>query len=266
MRVSKTGRGAAMRRDWDERAQKDAFHYVATWRKDWTRETFLESGDEEYVKVVEPVLEEFELVPDGASMLEVGCGAGRMTGSFARRFATVNALDISTKMQDFAKENLAEFRNIHWIIGDGTTFSAVPSDCVDFVFSYLVLQHLPTEDLVLTYIREMVRVLKPSGIFLFQYNGTKRATMNWKGRLAWGAVDALWALNLMRASQTVARLLSFDPETAGKSWRGASLRAGKVVETLRAVGGIAVQITGDHTPMVWCRGKKAAKVAPDASI
>jgi hypothetical protein len=112
----------------------------------------------------------------------------------------------------------------------------------------------------------MVRVLKPSGIFLFQYNGTERSTMNWKGRLAWGAVDALWALNLMRASQAVARLLSFDPETAGKSWRGASLRAGKVVETLRAVGGIAVQITGDHTPMVWCRGKKAAKVVPDASI
>ena len=255
-----------MRRDWDERARKDAFHYVATWRKDWTRKTFLESGNEEYVKFVEPVLVELKFVPDGASMLEVGCGAGRMTGSFARRFVTVNALDISTTMQDFAKENLAEFRNIHWIIGDGTTFSAVPNDSVDFVFSYLVLQHLPTEDLVLAYIREMVRVLKPNGIFLFQYNGTKRATMNWKGRLAWGAVDALWALNLGRASQAVARLLGFDPETAGKSWRGASLRAGKVVETLQAVGGIAVQITGDQTPMAWCRGKKAVTVAPDARV
>ena len=59
-----------MRRDWDERAQKDAFHYVATWRKDWTRETFLESGNEEYVKLVEPVLEEFEFVPDGAYATE----------------------------------------------------------------------------------------------------------------------------------------------------------------------------------------------------
>lgn len=86
--------------------------------------------------------------------------------------------------------------------------------------------------------------------------------MNWKGRLAWGAVDALWALDLRCASQAAARLLGFDPDTAGKSWRGASLRAGKVVETLRAVGGSAVQITGDQTAMAWCRGKKAAKVAP----
>jgi ubiquinone/menaquinone biosynthesis C-methylase UbiE len=266
MKVSKASSGATMRRDWDERARKDAFHYVATWRKDWTRDTFLESGNEEYVKLVEPVLEEFGLVPDGASMLEVGCGAGRMTGSFARRFATVNALDISTKMQDLAKENLAEFRNIQWVIGDGTTLSAVPSDSVDFAFSYLVLQHLPTEDLVLTYIREMVRVLKPGGLFLFQFNGTKRPTMNWKGRLAWSAVDFLWVFNLRGASHALARLLGFDPETAGKSWRGASLRAGKVVETLRGVGGIAVQVAGDQTPMVWCRGKKAAKVAPDASV
>ena len=266
MRVSKKSSGATMRRDWDERARKDAFHYVATWRKDWTPETFLESGNAEYLEFVEPVLRDFELVPSGASMLEVGCGAGRMTGSFARRFATVNALDISTKMQDLAKQNLTEFGNIRWIIGDGTTLSIVSSDSVDFVFSYLVLQHLPTEDLVLMYVMEMIRVLKPNGIFLFQYNGTERATMNWKGRLAWGAMDALWGLNLMRASQALARLLSFDPETVGKSWRGASVRSGKVVETLRAAGGIAVQITGDKTPMVWCRGKKATKVTSNASV
>jgi hypothetical protein len=28
-----------MRQDWNERASKDAFHYIVSWRKDWTRST-----------------------------------------------------------------------------------------------------------------------------------------------------------------------------------------------------------------------------------
>ncbi len=38
-----------MRQDWDERARKDAFHYIASWRKDWTPESFLQSGEEDRV-------------------------------------------------------------------------------------------------------------------------------------------------------------------------------------------------------------------------
>jgi len=32
-----------MRQDWDERARKDAFYYIASWRKDWTEESFFQS-------------------------------------------------------------------------------------------------------------------------------------------------------------------------------------------------------------------------------
>ncbi|MGH9865714.1 MAG: class I SAM-dependent methyltransferase [Candidatus Acidiferrales bacterium] len=246
-----------MRRDWDERARKDAFYYIATWRQDWTPETFAVSGEEDYQRLVQPFLEDLQFVPECASMVEVGCGAGRMTASFARRFATVYALDISEEMQNLGRKNLAEFPNIHWVVADGTNLSAVPSDSADFVFSYLVLQHLPAERLALTYVREILRVLKQGGIFLFQFNAAKRPTMNWKGRLAWGAVDTLWAFNLRSLSRTTARWLGFDPETAGMSWRGASLSADKVVETIRAAGGSSVQVTGDGTAMAWCKGGKS---------
>jgi len=73
-------------------------------------------------------------------MLEVGCGAGRMTGSFASLFETVYALDISQEMIQVAKSESGAV--------------------LEFVFSYFVMQHLPTEDLALAYIREMLRVLK----------------------------------------------------------------------------------------------------------
>ena len=29
-----------MRRDWDERARKDAYFYIASWRKDWDEASF----------------------------------------------------------------------------------------------------------------------------------------------------------------------------------------------------------------------------------
>ena len=259
MTVFKTDPGAAMRRDWDERARKDAFHYVATWRNDWTVEDFQKSGELEYLKLVQPVLNQFQLVAEGASMLEVGCGAGRMTGSFARRFGTVHALDISVEMQNLAKQSLAGFENISWVLSDGTNLSLIPNDSVKFVFSYLVLQHLPTEELALTYVREMLRVLDGCGVFLFQFNGRKLPTMNWKGRLAWGAVDVLWSLNLKEFSQTAARWMGFDPATVGKSWRGTSVPADSVAQTIRAAGGGAVQITGGDTPMAWCCGRKQAR-------
>ena len=256
MKASGRHSGSAMRQDWNERARKDAFYYVATWRQDWTVETFLGSGEEDYRKLVQPLLDELQFVPEGGSMLEVGCGAGRMTASFARRFASVYALDISEEMQSLAKQHLADFSNIQWVLGDGASLSAIPSESVDFVFSYLVLQHLPAEDLAMAYVREMLRVLKQGGILLFQFNGAKHPTMNWKGRLAWRTLDTLWALNLKQLSRAAARRLGFDPETVGKNWRGARLHADRVVQVVRAGGGYSVLITGEGTPMTWCRGLK----------
>ena len=42
-----------MRRDWDERARKNAFHYIASWRKEWDLAAFLASaaGAAETVKI-----------------------------------------------------------------------------------------------------------------------------------------------------------------------------------------------------------------------
>ena len=37
-----------MQRDWDERARKDAFFYIASWRSDWDDKSFFESGEQDY--------------------------------------------------------------------------------------------------------------------------------------------------------------------------------------------------------------------------
>jgi ubiquinone/menaquinone biosynthesis C-methylase UbiE len=246
----------SMREDWDARARENAFHYIASWRGDWDEASFFASGAEDYQKLVAPFLTQLGVEPRTLAMLEVGCGAGRMTRAFAAHFQSVIAFDVSPEMQKQARIHLREFPQVRFITGDGATLAGVESESVDFVFSYLVLQHLPKEALALGFVREMMRVLKPGGALLFQFNSAERPTMNWKGRAAWGFVDGLWAAGLKRASQFAASLLHLDPQIAGKSWRGARVDSRKVAAVMAEAGAGAVAFEGEATPMTWCRARK----------
>jgi ubiquinone/menaquinone biosynthesis C-methylase UbiE len=245
-----------MRQDWDERARKDAFHYIASWRKDWSPESFFQSGEEDYRRLVAPVLERRHWDPEDKSMLELGCGAGRMTRTFSRRFSKVYAYDISAEMLQHARALYPEASNINWILGNGTDLSSVPDQTVDFAFSYILLQHLPEPEFAIRYIREMVRVLRPGGIFLFQFNSLPVAAMNWKGRMAWRIVDFPWAQGFRGVSRRVASLFGFSPEIAGKSWRGAFLDVPAARAAVDSAGGMVQEVAGENTPMTWCSGSK----------
>lgn len=248
-----------MRRDWDERARKNAFHYIASWRREWDRESFLASGEEDFQRLVAPALARCGLPAAGGAMLELGCGAGRMTHSFAKRFVRVYAFDLSPEMLQRAREIRRDPSNILWLLSNGANLACVATDSLNFAFCYLVLQHLPEEELAFRYIREMLRVLRPGGAFLFQFNSGFAPTMNWRGRMAWGMVDALWSLRLRPASRAAARMFGFDPCAAGKSWRGAVIDAGRVTNIVRAAGGEVLEIAGESTPMTWCCGVKSVR-------
>ena len=245
-----------MRRDWDDRARRDAFHYIASWKRDWDINSFLASGESDYLTLVSPMLERCGVSANGEVMVELGCGAGRMTPSFGRRYKRVVALDLSAEMLERARQIHAEQQNILWLRVGGADLACLASGWADFMFSYLVLQHVPTEELVFGYIREFLRVLRPGGAFLFQFNGSHKPTMNSRGRLAWGAVDALWAAGLVSVSRTAARLLGLDPAAAGKSWRGAAIEAARIVSVLCSNGGEIRELAGENTPMAWCCGVK----------
>jgi ubiquinone/menaquinone biosynthesis C-methylase UbiE len=260
------GRAESMREDWDARAREDAFYYIASWRKDWDVADFLKSGDEDYERLVKPALDRAGFAPAGKAMLELGCGAGRMTHSFALQFDRVIALDISAQMLDRARKILQSAGNIEWRQANGVDLRGVPNESMDFAFSYLVLQHLPDGKSVFSYIRELMRVLREQGICLFQFNGMKKPTMNWKGNLTWKFIDGLWALHLTALSRSVARILGFDPNIAGKSWRGTAITIRSIVEVVKACGGSVLEVQGEDTPMVWCCARKlAGSSANDAS-
>ncbi|HET9995277.1 MAG TPA: class I SAM-dependent methyltransferase [Candidatus Acidoferrum sp.] len=246
----------SMRRDWNERARKDAFLYIASWRHNWNEETFFASGESDYQHLVEPILAQLAITPAGSSMAELGCGAGRMTRAFARRFRSVAAIDISEEMQSRARGYLAEFANVRWVLSDGVTLAGVETSSVHFVFSYLVLQHYPSAELIAGSIQEMMRILRPGGGFLFQFNGSHRPTMNLRGRFVTAVLDGICSIGLRRFAKPCARLAGIDPEMIGKTWRGIALSSGEVDKMAREAGGLPSGFQGTDSPYAWCFGRK----------
>jgi SAM-dependent methyltransferase len=245
-----------MRHDWDERARRDAFLYIASWRKDWDETSFFESGEQDYIRLVHPILQKIQFDAASKSMAELGCGAGRMTRSFAQHFQSVCAVDISAEMQSRAKEYLRAFSNIRWVLSDGETLSRIESASVDFVFSYLVLQHMPTRDVVSSSIQEMMRILRPGGVFLFQFNGSDQPTMNRRGRAISEVLDGIASMGLQGASRSLASFFGIDPEMVGRTWRGAALTCEEIADAVRAGQGSPEEFPDAGTPLAWCYGRK----------
>src|SRR6266404_3909793 len=111
-----------MRLDWDARARENARHYVATGRTDWSDEEFFRSGEQ---AVSEDLLTDMTNVcqgkaPSAMRVLEIGCGAGRLTRALAKMFGEVHAVDVSGEMVELAKEALAAFPGAHVYQNNGT--------------------------------------------------------------------------------------------------------------------------------------------------
>ena len=116
-----------MRRDWDRRALENARYYVATGQNEWTDEEFFAAGEQELQDHVCNDLGNICQGDDPKTMkvLEIGCGAGRVTRALARFFGEVYAVDISRNMVRQARRSVAPFPNAHIFRNNGRDLSAV---------------------------------------------------------------------------------------------------------------------------------------------
>jgi SAM-dependent methyltransferase len=162
-----------MRRDWDERARANARHYVATARTDWTDEAYFESGrqnvDDEILTDMGNVCQGKD--PKRMTVLEIGCGSGRITRALSAVFGEVYAVDISGEMVRQAEEALKDRPNAHVFRNSGADLQVLGNVEVDFAFSFIVFQHIPSREVIYSYVREVHRLLKPGGLFKFQVQG-----------------------------------------------------------------------------------------------
>lgn len=166
-----------MREDWDRRARENARYYIATGREEWSDEEFFASGqaevDEQILNDMENICQERD--PKQMRVLEIGCGAGRVTRALAGVFGEVHAVDVSGEMVARARDALREVPNVAVYQNNGMDLSVVPELPFDFAFSMLVMQHIPNRDVVQKYFEEAARLLKPGGLFKVQMLGRPAA-------------------------------------------------------------------------------------------
>lgn len=161
----------AMRTQWNEIATRNAFYGVVSWPEFETldqvdQEKFWTTGRES----VDRFLDRLSLGDTRTQvMVEIGCGLGRMTHRFAERFGRVYAVDVSPEMIKRASAQWAGLPNVTFILGSGNDLPGIADGSIDFVFSYIVLQHVPHPQIVKDYLRETARVLKPGGLAHLQF-------------------------------------------------------------------------------------------------
>jgi ubiquinone/menaquinone biosynthesis C-methylase UbiE len=162
-----------MRTEWDDRALENARHFVATGQLDWTDEEYFESGRE---NVRREILTDMGNIcqgkdPKQMTVLEIGCGSGRITRALSEVFGQVYAVDISGEMIRQASRALHDRPNAHVFQNNGFDLSVLGDIQVDFAFSFIVFQHIPSREVIRSYVSEVHRLLRPGGLFKFQVQG-----------------------------------------------------------------------------------------------
>jgi SAM-dependent methyltransferase len=159
---------SGLERDWEALAQRDALSAILTDESKsggkWDVTQFMATGDAE-IETVLLHLDSLGLQPDRAgTVLDFGCGVGRLTQALARRFRSCVGIDISQEMITQANA-LNHYGHCRYVVSTTPQLPLTDESC-SFIYSNLVLQHMARR-FALNYLREFTRVLAPGGVVVF---------------------------------------------------------------------------------------------------
>jgi SAM-dependent methyltransferase len=193
-----------MRSDWDRRAAEDHKLHIATGHAG-SEETFRASGEQD----LEGIVLDGVVLGRSAGVLEIGCGVGRLLVPLAKRVALAHGVDISPVMIEKSKIYAADTPNVRTALTDGT-FTYLADASLDFVFSFIVFQHIPDRAPIRRYVEEAARVLKPGGVFRFQVDG------RWWWKHSRGGPDTYQGVKF--SPEDVRALLAETPFSVADEW------------------------------------------------
>ena len=151
-----------MRLDWDARARENARYYVVNSQENGLTTNFRRRPEDGSGRDPDRPAQYLPRQIAGRNEdLEIGCGAGRVTRAMAELFGEVQAVDVSGEMVAISARSVRrEQLNVTIHHNNGRDLGDLRDSYFDFAFSSCCFQHIPSYDVIESYMRETARVLK----------------------------------------------------------------------------------------------------------
>lgn len=108
-------------------------------------------------------LEERDLLPAEADVLDLGCGFGRVAAALAPRCRSVLGLDVSGGMIDEARRRHAGLGNVRFEQTGGQDLAALPDGALDLLLAIDCFPYLVQAGIAEAHLADAGRVLRPHG-------------------------------------------------------------------------------------------------------
>lgn len=167
---------------WNNLATRNARYFVLTdFGENITEEKFRKAGEKDFAELIanDEVIKNRLSDLKSKTVMEIGCGIGRITEFLSLNFKKVFAVDISDEMVRIGRDRLKNLPNIKFVSNDGKKHPSIENSTVDFVFSYIVFQHMSNKKIVIENLEEIKRILVPNGIAKIQLRGLPTSKLNW---------------------------------------------------------------------------------------
>ncbi|NGX27548.1 MAG: hypothetical protein K940chlam6_01486 [Chlamydiae bacterium] len=161
--------------------------------------------------------------PESKTALEIGHGGGRLLAAASRFFGEALGVDIHDHnhlVTDILHSQ--GIKNFGLLQGQRSTLD-IPDASVDFVYSFIVFQHVEHWSIMVEYFNEISRVLRPSGVGVIYVGRRAHASLNrssvvlcWMDRVA-----EYWRLGLKGYEEVTAEVNSTNLRVA--MWRAKRL-------------------------------------------
>ncbi len=160
-----------LKQDWEQLGHIDPYFAVLSDPKlkygKWDINEFFKKGYCEIEGVLQHAVK--LRYPSGRELaLDFGCGVGRCTRALSEYFKQCYGVDVAQEMIARAEELNRSISNCKFIVNCEEHLRIFPDNYFDMIYTNLVLQHLSNKSMIKSYICEFIRVLKESGLLVFQ--------------------------------------------------------------------------------------------------
>ncbi|GIK71377.1 MAG: type 11 methyltransferase [Chloroflexota bacterium] len=156
------------REQWTDLGRLDPFWAMTGTNRfnRWDVEAFLQTGDQQVAELMMRA-SDIGLPSQKNSVLDFGCGVGRLARGFRNHFRHYVGLDISEPLIVKAEEIHAELPNTEFAPGSSEALPTLPDESFDMVHSWGVLQHIADRSIVQHILHEFVRLVRSEGLIVF---------------------------------------------------------------------------------------------------